>query len=95
MVCQEGSRGLLVHRSSLVDVNYTKEVWYVWQPMVLYRGWGPLSYGEEECSEMSGILFRDTKVSWGVCTRRVRLEEGLTKIEVIKHTLIPVHSKSL
>ena len=43
---------------------------------------------------MSGILFRDTKVSWGVCTRRVRLEEGLTNIEVIKHTLIPVHSKS-
>ena len=29
---------------------------------------------------MSGILFRDTKVSWGVCTRRVRLEEGLTNI---------------
>ena len=49
----------------------------------------------EDCSEMSGILFRDTKVSWGVCTRSVRLEEGLTKIEVIKHTLIPVHSKSL
>ena len=42
---------------------------------------------------MSGIIFRDTKVSWGVCTRRVRLEEGLTKIEVIKHTLIPVHLK--
>ena len=42
---------------------------------------------------MSGILFWDTKVSWGVCTRRVRLEEGLTNIEVIKHTLIPVHSK--
>ena len=41
---------------------------------------------------MSGILFRDTKVSWVVCTRRVRLEE-LTKKEVIKHTLLPVHSK--
>ena len=28
---------------------------------------------------MSGILFRDTKVSWGVCTRRVRLEEGFNQ----------------
>ena len=53
--------------------------------------WGETSC--YRCSEMSGILFRDTKVSWGVCTRRVRLEEGLTNIEVIKHTLIPVHSK--
>ena len=55
----------------------------------------PFSYGEEECSKMSGFLFRDTKVSWGVCTRRVRLEEGLPKRELIKHTLIAVHSKSL
>ena len=49
-------------------------------------------HGEEECSEMSGILFRDTKVSWGVCTRRVWLK-GLTSKK--KHALIPVHSKSL
>ena len=41
---------------------------------------------------MPGILFRDTKVSWKVCTRRVRLESFNNK-EVIKHTLIPVHSK--
>ena len=41
---------------------------------------------------MSDILFRDTKVSWRVYTRRLRLE-CLTNKEVIKHTLIPVHSK--
>ena len=41
---------------------------------------------------MAGILFRDTKVSWGICTRRVLLE-GLTNKEVIKRTMILVHSK--
>ena len=53
-----------------------------------YRGKGLSSCGEEECSEMSVILFQDTKVSCGVCTRRVRLQ-ALTLKEVIKHTLIP------
>ena len=41
---------------------------------------------------MAGILFHDTKVSWGICNRRVLLE-GLTNKEVINRTLIPVHSK--
>ena len=32
------------------------------------------SNNNQRCSEASGILVRYTKVGWGVCTRRVRLE---------------------
>ena len=62
MVRRGESRGLIVHKGSLVDANYTKEVWFVWQPVagtsltVPYHGSMLSTYGREECCEASRVF---------------------------------------
>ena len=62
MVRRGESRGLIVHKGSLVDANYTKEVWFVWQPVagtsltVPYHGSRLSTYGREECCEASRVF---------------------------------------
>ena len=56
------SRGLIVHKGSLVDTTYTKEVWFVWQPVagtsltVPYHGSRLSTYGREERYEVSRVF---------------------------------------